>query len=94
MTAALSPTAPASNAATLERECAWFEQVLDTAISLYFKQEEEPQFLRITDISPPDLTNDRSPYAQTVQQYRLGFAERLVLILALQPHLRPHVLDI
>ena len=94
MTAALSPTNSAANAAALERECAWFELVLQTAISQHLQQEDEPKFLRLTDIAPPDLSNDRSPYAQTVQQYRLGVAERLVLILALLPHIRPQILDI
>ncbi len=83
-----------ANAATLELECAWFEQVLHTAISLYFSQEEQPAVQSVYEIAPPVLSDDPSPYARTVRRYNLGFSERLVLILALIPHLRPHCLDI
>ncbi|WPD22066.1 MAG: hypothetical protein SD837_17905 [Candidatus Electrothrix scaldis] len=85
---------PFLNAVSLERECAWFEQVLNTAISLYFKQEENPACQAITDIPLPDLSNDQSPYARTILKYNLNFTERAVLILALIPHLHPQILDI
>ena len=82
-----------ANAAALEKECAWFEQVLEAALSLYFCQEEEPKIQRVVEIAPPDLTDNPSPYARTVRKYNLGFAERLILTLSLIPHLRPRCLD-
>ncbi len=89
------PQCSETNAATLELECTWFELVLHTALSPYFAEEEEEDFLQNPyAVSPLDLSNDPSPYAKTVRQYDLGFAERLVLILVLIPHLRPRQLDI
>ena len=42
---------------------------------------------------PPDIDTDSSEYAQLVEAHAMGFDERLVLILALLPHIQPHVLD-
>jgi hypothetical protein len=64
---------------------------METRICLYF--EQSTQYRDIYDISPPDLADDRSEYAGVVRQYGLGFDERLVLTLALIPHVRPQALD-
>jgi hypothetical protein len=79
------------NPATLERELAWFDQVLQTRIALHFGQPSPHS--QVSDISPPDLAGDDSPYAQLVREMNLYFAERVVLVLALLPHLRPALLD-
>jgi DNA polymerase III delta prime subunit len=95
MSAAISPAEAAflhANAAALEREAHWFEQVAQTAFNLYFHREE-PAVQSVFAIPPPDLSDDQSPYAQTVKQHGFGFAERLVLILSLLPHIRPQCLD-
>uniref|UniRef100_UPI0040565EE6 ATP-binding protein n=1 Tax=Candidatus Electronema sp. TaxID=2698783 RepID=UPI0040565EE6 len=81
-----------SNAAALAQEIAWFHGVLTAALNLHIAQEES-QSLCISDIPPPDLSTDCSPYACTVREHGFGLAERLVLILALLPHISPHVLD-
>lgn len=47
----------------------------------------------VTDLLPPDLSEDSSTYAWLVQRYKLTMWERFVLILALVPHLRPQLLD-
>jgi hypothetical protein len=78
-------------AATLERELAWFDAVLQTRICLHFKQPCE--VADVGEISAPDLTGDTSPYARLVHENRMGFAERIVLMLVLVPHLRPALLD-
>ena len=44
--------------------------------------------------TPPDLSNDKSVYAEFVKYYKLSKDERLVLILALVPHIQPHLLDV
>ncbi|WP_417910161.1 ATP-binding protein [Candidatus Electronema sp. PJ] len=82
-----------SNAAALAQEIAWFHGVLTAALDLHFTQEG-PQSLCISDIPPPDLSTDCSPYACTIREHGFGLAERLVLILALLPHISPHVLDV
>ena len=79
------------NPATLERELAWFDQVLHTRIALHFGQPSP--HARVNDITPPDLVGDDSPYAQLVRGMGMQFAERVVLVLALLPHLRPALLD-
>ena len=80
------------NALTLEREMAWFNSVLEARIQIYFEQEHEIEDIR--DLGPPDIAGDQSEYAQLIRQYEMGFSERLVLILALLPHVRPQLLDL
>ncbi len=80
------------NATTLEQEINWFKQVLEARIDSYFKQEDAND--DVSEITPPDLNNNASEYAGLVQHYAMGFDERIVLILALLPHIRPQVLDL
>jgi len=82
----------ADNARALERELAWFERVLAARLERHFKRETGP--LDIARLAPPDLAEDSSPYAELVRDCALALEERLVLVLALAPHLRPHVLDL
>jgi len=78
------------NANDLERELEWFTEVLDTRIKSYFGAGNTSVF----DIPPPDLSNSYSYYAQFVHHYSLTIAERLLILLALIPHLRPQLLDV
>lgn len=78
-----------SNEQQLETEIEWFNKVLETRIELYFNQETS--FSSIHEIQPPPLFD--SYYSHTVKQFNLGFNERIILILALIPHIRPQVLD-
>jgi len=80
------------NAATLDAELEWFNQVLETVIKLYFEQGSGHQDIR--EITPPDLSGDESDYAQLVQRHAMSFDERIVLILAMIPHVRPQLLDL
>ena len=48
----------------------------------------------IKELIAPDLSNDQSVYAGFVKYYTLSNAERLLLMLALMPHLQPHLLDV
>ena len=80
------------NAQDLEKELLWFQQVLDTRIKLYFNNETS--YNSIFDIAPPDLTNSESNYAKLVAHYPMSFSERIVLIMALIPHVRPNLFDI
>ena len=79
-------------ARTLESEIAWFERVANTALSLYFQNESE--FDSIRDLHPPSLDGDDSKYANLVTKHEMGFEERLVLILALLPFIKPQALDV
>lgn len=91
-TAAPTQLAGAANARALERELAWFEQVLQARISLHFGQP--CAHASVAEITPPDLAADSSDYAQLLRECRLNTDERLVLLLALVPHVRPQLLDL
>ena len=81
-----------SNAHDLERELEWFAKVLDSRLKLYFGTENTGT--SVFDIPPPDLSGSNSCYARLVRHYTLSTAERLVLLLALIPHIRPQILDV
>lgn len=81
-----------ANAATLERETAWFIRVVETRFSLHFGQKCPHADVR--EHAPPDLHGDDSAYAHLVRECRMGFDERMVLMLALLPHIRPQALDL
>jgi len=80
-----------ANAAALERELAWFDEVLQARISLHF--EQPCVYAGIEQIAPPALDADTSEYANLMRECGFGFRERLLLVLALVPHLRPQALD-
>ena len=80
-----------ANAATLEKEIAWFRAVLAARCDIYFHREGAMDDIRM--LSPPDIATEQSEYARLVQECDMGFDERLVIILALLPHIQPHVLD-
>lgn len=81
------------NARALERELEWFNRVLNFRIEDYFAKGEQGNG-DIRELSPPDLENDTSGYAQILREYAMGFDERLLFTLCLIPHVRPQLLDI
>jgi len=81
-----------ANAQDLERELDWFARVLGTRFKLYFGEPSEVG--DVLEVSPPNLDGGDSEYARIVTDYSLTFAERLALILALTPHIRPQLLDV
>jgi hypothetical protein len=86
-----SSSAGRANAAALERELAWFTQVLNSRIALHFGQPCVHS--SVTAIVPPSLAGDDSAYAALLQRHAMDWRERLVLLLALVPHVRPQLLD-
>jgi hypothetical protein len=79
------------NAACLKKELDWFNQVLETRISLYFGNDCPVD--SIYDIAAPSLAPNGSFYEQVVTEHDMNIDERLVMLLALIPHIRPQVLD-
>jgi len=79
------------NAASLDLELDWFKRVLDTCFLLYFGQECDYESIR--HLAPPFLEGHDSEYTRLVEAFDMSFEERLVLILALVPHIRPQLLD-
>lgn len=78
--------------AAILNEIDWFVKVLDFRFTNYFAAE--PSELEIDSIESPDLTTDRSHYAALVRHYNLTNDERLTILLAAIPHLRPNLLDV
>ncbi|PRC93455.1 ATP-binding protein [Solimicrobium silvestre] len=81
------------NTDALEREITWFSQVCDARFDAYFKQSEFDIDLE-TLCPAPALNQEDSPYAQIVGELKMNYAERIVLMLALMPHVRPQALDL
>ena len=79
-------------AQSIGQEIIWFESVANTALSLYFQNNEAT--VSIYDHAPPDLSKDTSAYADLVRGFDLGFEDRILLILALLPVVKPQALDV
>ncbi|SHN18413.1 ATP-binding protein [Rhizobacter sp. OV335] len=78
------------NARVVGRELAWLERVLQARISLHFGQGEAPS---APAMAAPALGRDDGDYAELVHAAGLEADERLVLALAVAPHLKPQLLD-
>lgn len=79
------------NSKILKYEFDWFNKVLDTRIHLYFEHGSE--YNSIYDIEIPVIENDGSYYSKFVLENNLSVDERLLIILALIPHIKPELLD-
>ena len=74
----------------LDAELDWLDRVLQARLTLHFGQPTPLSDVR--ELAPPDPVGD-SAYARLLRGPEWGFDERLVLVLALAPHVRPHLLD-
>ena len=81
-----------TNARDLERELDWFTAVLDARLKSHFGTEGA--HASALDIAPPDLTGSDSYYAQFLRHYEMSVTERLLVVLALIPQIRPQLLDV
>lgn len=80
------------NERIIETEIAWFERLLDLRLAAHAKGEDGADIARL--YPPPALPPGPAPYAELVRTAGLGAPERLVLMLALMPHLKPSGLDV
>jgi hypothetical protein len=86
----------------LERELAWFTQVLDLRFRLYFAVAHDREATSgepiepstIAELPPPAFADSSSAWASFIREHTPDPTERLALILALVPHLRPQLLDV
>lgn len=81
-----------SNAKTIEQELNWFQQLTLLRGKITFEQSLPESALKKLEL--PSVENHNSPYALLIKKYSLGFEERLLLILALIPHVKPSFLDL
>lgn len=78
---------------TLKNEIDWCRQIIDLRFEQYFcSEDDERKMLDVRQCLPP-APDANSPYGDVVTRMQLGFDERLVLTLALLPHLCPQALD-
>jgi len=91
MTKTPTPSRLIQNAYALKAELEWLSSVIEARFALYFQQDTPHR--SIYDISPPDLEKLPSIYADIVRHYRMNVNERLILLLALAPHIYPQLLD-
>ena len=80
------------NAPTITQELNWFQQLILLRGKITFEQSEPEAAMN--GLLPPSLENENSPYSRLVKKHQMGMEERLVLILALIPHIKPSLLDI
>lgn len=82
-----------NNAISLVKDLEWFIQVVNTRMDLYFGRETDIR--DIYELRPPALDEkDNSIYANFLRHYGVSFEERIILLLALIPHIAPHILDV
>ena len=72
-------------------EMRWLRMLIETRIKLYFQENKDGT--KIEAITPPALAHSESPYARFLEAHGLNTEERIVLLLALAPHICPWVLD-
>lgn len=72
----------------MQQHILWFNQLLATSFSLYFHQESEYQSLE--EVLPPS----GDWMEKTTSFPAITFNERVIMMLALMPHLHPQALDI
>lgn len=82
----------AANARDLEAELSWLSAVVEARLNAHF--HPGPGLIDPLAIPPPTLAGSESPYARLVREGRLPPPVRLVLLLALAPHVRPQLLDV
>ncbi|MCO7226551.1 ATP-binding protein [Pleionea sp. CnH1-48] len=75
----------------LERDLVWLSSIIEARLQDYF-QKTECEF-SLDSLVAPDIEHPLSPYSLFLQEYGLSVEERLVLLLALAPHIKPQLLD-
>ena len=79
------------NARHLAEELAWLKEVVKTRYMLYHGKKTSCR--DVLEVPSPSLNGCNSLYSEVVRGCRLTAEERLVLILALYPHIAPNLLD-
>jgi AAA+ superfamily predicted ATPase len=83
------------NAATLEAELDWVAAVMDARLEQYFSADEDPKKgIDVREVAPPVHPPEASLYAKFLVEHAMGFDERVVLAMAILPHVRPQALDL
>ncbi|GLR16718.1 ATP-binding protein [Portibacter lacus] len=81
-----------NNSKTLLEELKWLHLVLDTRFKLYFNQPCD--YKSIHDIPVPAIVEGASVYADVIKYYNVSVEERIIILLAISPHVCPQILDV
>ena len=82
-----------TNAAFLKKELKWLKSVINTRVDISIRAKKNTNQTMAT-LTPPDASQDPSPYAETIRKFKVSFEERIVLILALSVYIRPGLIMI
>ncbi len=80
------------NAFALTTQMQWLATVINTRMQLYWQRECD--YTNIHEIPFPESSDDGSLFSSIVEHYQMGFTERVILLMALAPHIQPHLLDV
>ncbi|MEZ4382400.1 MAG: ATP-binding protein [Nannocystaceae bacterium] len=87
----------AANAASLEAELDWLADLINARFAAYFAPEggDGEAALAVRDVlhRPPAL-DEVTPFTRMLSFYDFAYVERVAIILALAPVLRPQILDV
>jgi hypothetical protein len=81
----------AANARVIEQEIAWFQEVMNKRLTQHAGQPHAGDAAVL--VAAPAVPHDGTPYGTVIRRFEMGPAERLLVVLALLPHVRPDVLD-
>lgn len=80
---------------TIVNELRWLSAVLDARARLNVGDAAAAGVNSIFEVMPPVFERDNhSPYAKYTSDFELDFTERLLLALAMAPHISPELLDV
>lgn len=79
-----------ANAAALNKDLQWFSEILQLRMKQYFEEAH----VQVADEPPPPPATEGSVYSEIISHYSMSIRERLLLLLALCPHLQPQLLDV
>ncbi len=82
-----------ATARDLDADLAWLAVLLQLRLDTYFAETPGNPPLP-AERQPPQLDDSPSPYAEFLRRHGLSPAERMVMLLALAPFLRPPLLDV
>lgn len=75
----------------IQRELDWCTEIVITRMQLYFNQE--CKYIHVREIKEPALDDDTSAYCCFLREHGLSREERLTLIMACIPYLKPELMD-
>lgn len=76
----------------LEQDLKWLEEILEIRLNSHYEGADGGK--SIYQSAPPDLSEDGSFYGEFLNYYQLKKGERILLLMAIAPHLKPQIFDL